>query len=222
MLRHHFHLSSLAVTFIGFLVTVSCVRAQHSETSSARTDSVGENIRVNPALYSGLHFRMIGPTRGGRVTAVAGHARTPGTFFFGSTGGGVWKTTNYGSSWTNVSDGFFATASIGSIDVADSDPSVIYAGTGSDGIRSNVIIGRGVYRSNDAGETWTFLGLGKTGQIGAVVVHPTNPEVVYVAALGSPFGANSERGVYKSGRRGYDVVALSCLSRTIPERSISN
>ncbi len=198
MLRHHFHLSSLAVTFIGFLVTVSCVRAQHSETSSARTDSVGENIRVNPALYSGLHFRMIGPTRGGRVTAVAGHARTPGTFFFGSTGGGVWKTTNYGSSWTNVSDGFFATASIGSIDVADSDPSVIYAGTGSDGIRSNVIIGRGVYRSNDAGETWTFLGLGKTGQIGAVVVHPTNPEVVYVAALGSPFGANSERGVYKS------------------------
>lgn len=145
-----------------------------------------------------LDFRMVGPTRGGRVTAVTGHAAVPGTFFMGATGGGVWKTTDYGQSWKNVSDGYFESPSIGSIDVADSDPNVVYVGTGSDGIRSNVIIGRGVYRSADAGETWSFMGLRGVGQIGAVAVHPTNPEVVWVAALGSPFGPGPERGVYRS------------------------
>jgi photosystem II stability/assembly factor-like uncharacterized protein len=145
-----------------------------------------------------LQFRNVGPTRGGRSTTVAGHRDQPHTFYMGATGGGVWKTTNYGSSWDNVSDGFFETGSIGSIDVADSDPDVIYVGTGSDGIRSNVIIGRGIYKSTDAGKTWKHMGLRDMGQLASVVVHPTNPEVVYVAALGSPFGAGPERGVYKT------------------------
>ncbi|MFQ5568444.1 MAG: hypothetical protein ACE5G0_02140 [Rhodothermales bacterium] len=152
----------------------------------------------DPALFQELDFRMIGPSRGGRATTVAGHRTQPHTFYFGSTGGGVWKTTDYGTTWRNISDGFFQTASIGSIDVADSDPNILYVGTGSDGIRSNVIVGRGVYKSTDAGKTWTFIGLRNTGQIGAVVIHPTQPDVVYVAALGSPFGANPERGVYKT------------------------
>jgi len=156
------------------------------------------NVVYDPALFAGLDFRMIGPTRGGRVTAVSGHRLQPYTFYMGSTGGGVWKTTDYGTSWRNISDGYFETASIGAIDVADSDTNVVYVGTGSDGIRSNVIVGRGVYKSTDGGATWTFLGLRQTGQIGAVVVHPTNPDVVYVAALGSPFGPNPERGVYKT------------------------
>ena len=103
-------------------------------------------------------------------------------------------------------DGYFATASIGSIDVADSDSRIIYVGTGSEAIRSNVIIGRGLYKSTDSGKTWANMGLKNTGQIGSVVVHPTNPDVVYVAALGNPFGSNAERGVYKTtdGGRSWD------------------
>ena len=162
----------------------------------------------DPALFEGLRFRMIGPSRGGRVTTVAGHRATPHTFYMGATGGGVWKTEDAGQSWENVSDGYFATASIGSIDVADSDSRIIYVGTGSEAIRSNVIIGRGLYKSTDSGKTWASMGLKNTGQIGSVVVHPTNPDVVYVAALGNPFGSNSERGVYKTtdGGRSWDHV----------------
>ena len=162
------------------------------ETSDVAT------TQFDAAWFEELDFRMIGPSRGGRVTTVAGHADQPHTFYMGSTGGGVWKTTNDGVTWENISDDFFETASIGSIDVADSNPDIIYIGTGSDGIRSNVIVGRGIYKSTDGGASWSHIGLRKTGQIGAVVVHPTNPEVVYVAALGSPFGPNPERGVYKT------------------------
>lgn len=150
------------------------------------------------ALFETLEFRNVGPSRGGRATAVAGHRAHPHTFLMGATGGGVWKTTDYGTNWENISDGYFETGSIGSIDIADSNPDVIYVGTGSDGIRSNVIIGRGIYKSTDAGETWKHVGLRDAGQLAAVVVHPTNAEVVYVAAFGSPFGPNPERGVYKT------------------------
>jgi len=162
----------------------------------------GLAAQVDPSLFSGMDYRMIGPTRGGRVTAVAGHAATPETFYMGASGGGVWKTTDYGNAWRNVSDGYFATGSIGAIRVARSNANVVYVGTGSDGIRSNVIAGRGVYRSGDAGQTWTHLGLPEAGQIGAVVIHPENPDLVYVAALGHAFGPNPERGVYRSRNGG--------------------
>ncbi len=153
---------------------------------------------VNPALWSGMRYRMIGPERGGRVTAVTGVPSQPYTFYMGSTGGGVWKTTDAGHSWANVSDGFLPVGSIGAIEVALSDPNIVYAGTGSSKIRSNVSIGRGIYKSTDAGKTWTFAGLRDVGQIATVRVHPTNPEIVYVAALGNPFVPNKERGVYRS------------------------
>jgi len=152
----------------------------------------------NDKVFGGLRWRSIGPYRGGRVTAVAGHRAHPHTFYMGATGGGVWKTTDAGHSWTNVSDGFFETASIGAIEVAESDPKVIYVGTGSAAIRSNVIIGRGVYRSTDAGETWTHLGLRDAGQIGALEIHPRDPDTAFVAALGSPFGPGAERGVFRT------------------------
>jgi photosystem II stability/assembly factor-like uncharacterized protein len=153
---------------------------------------------VDPAFFQGLGYRMVGPLRGGRVTAVAGHRRQPLTFYMGATGGGVWKTTDYGQTWVNISDGFFATGSIGAIDVAESDPNIVYVGTGSAAIRSNVIRGRGVYRSADAGRTWSFVGLRDVGQIGSLRIHPQDPGTVYVAALGQPFGPNPERGVFRT------------------------
>src|SRR5262249_60163210 len=130
--------------------------------------------------------------------AVAGHRRQPHTFYIGATGGGVWKTIDAGQSWQNISDGFFETASIGAIAVAESDTNVIYVGTGSAAIRSNVILGRGVYKSTDAGKTWPSCGLREVGQIGAVRVHPQDPGLAYVAVLGQPFGPNAERGVFRT------------------------
>ena len=147
---------------------------------------------------SDLKFRNVGPTRGGRVTAVCGDATATGTFYMGATGGGVWKTTDLGNSWRNVSDGFFTTPSIGAIRVAHDDGDLVWVGTGSDGLRSNVIAGRGVFKSTDAGETWSCMGLEATGQIGAVLIHPTDHDVVYVAAIGNAFAPNEDRGVYRT------------------------
>jgi len=169
---------------------------------------------VDPALFSGLKFRNIGPSRGGRVTTVAGVVQEPWTFYMGATGGGVWKTVDYGQNWIDVSDGYFATGSIGAIRVAPSIPAIVYVGTGSDGIRSNVITGRGVYKSIDSGRTWTFLGLRDVGQIGAVEVHPTNPDIVFVAAIGQAFGPNPDRGVFRSMDGGKTWVKVLFVSPT--------
>jgi photosystem II stability/assembly factor-like uncharacterized protein len=152
----------------------------------------------DPALWSGLKYRMIGPERGGRVTAVTGVPTQPRTFYMGSTGGGVWKTTDAGHTWNNISDGFFAVAPVGAIDVSLSNPNVIYVGTGSSKIRSNISIGRGLYKSIDAGKTWQFIGLKDSGQIATIRIHPTNPDIVYVASSGNPFVGTKERGVYKT------------------------
>src|SRR6266481_6581952 len=158
--------------------------------------------KYNPALWSGMRYRMIGPVRGGRVTTVTGVPSQPYTFYMGSTRGGVWKTTHAGHTWANISDGQIPLGSMGAVEVSLSDPNIIYAGTGSSKIRSNVSIGRGMYKSPDAGKTWSFTGLRDVGQISTVRVHPTNPDIVYVAALGNPFIANKERGVYRSSDGG--------------------
>jgi photosystem II stability/assembly factor-like uncharacterized protein len=150
------------------------------------------------SFYDDLDYRMIGPYRGGRATAVAGMADKPSTYFMGTTGGGVWKTTNDGQDWHNVSDGDFDVASIGGLDVANSDPSVIYAGTGTACLRGNVQTGRGVYKSTDGGDSWSFVGLPEAGLIGKVAVHPRDPDVAYVAAVGHPFGKNEQRGVFRT------------------------
>ncbi|HEY9229330.1 MAG TPA: glycosyl hydrolase, partial [Gemmatimonadaceae bacterium] len=153
---------------------------------------------VDTAVLSGLRFRMAGPPRGGRVTAVAGVTSQPQTFYMAAASGGVFKTTNSGQTWLPVTDGQMPVASVGSIAVAESDPNVVYVGTGSDGLRSNVSTGRGVYKSTDAGKTWSFIGLYETGQIGAVRIHPTNPNIAWVAAVGNAFKKNSERGIFKT------------------------
>ncbi len=156
------------------------------------------NQTFDPALYQALQFRNIGPHRGGRVTAVEGIAEQPFTFYMGATGGGVWRSTTGGQTWHNVSDGFFSVGSIGAIDVADSDPTIIYVGTGSSAIRGNVSTGKGIYKSTDGAETWTFIGLADAGQISRVRVHPSNPDIVFVAATGHPFGRNEQRGVFRT------------------------
>ena len=168
----------------------------------------------DPAMWSGMRYRMIGPDRGGRVTTVTGVPSQPYTFYMGSTGGGVWKTTDAGHTWVNVSDGFFKAASMGAVEVSISDPNIVYAGTGSSKIRSNVSIGRGIYKSTDAGKTWAFAGLRDVGQIAAIRVHPRNPDVVYVAAVGNPFAPNKERGVYRSNDGGKTWTNVLFVSET--------
>lgn len=162
--------------------------------------------------FDGMKYRNVGPTRGGRVTAVAGTVAAPSTFYLGASGGGIWKTEDYGTSWNNVSDGYFSTPSIGDIAVAQNDANIIYVGTGSDGLRSNVIAGKGMYKSIDGGESWQPIGLDDTGHIGAVEISPENHNVVYVAAIGQAFNASEERGLYKTkdgGRNWEQVLYIS-------------
>ena len=137
-------------------------------------------------LFETLEWRSIGPFRGGRVVAVAGHPTDPMVFYFGGCAGGVWKTYDGGTYWENVSDGYFKTAAVGAIAVAESGPNVIYAGMGESCIRGDVSHGDGVYRSTDAGRTWAHLGLEDTRHVARVRVDPRNPEVVFVAALREP------------------------------------
>lgn len=154
---------------------------------------------AGPGDLGGLAWRNLGPHRGGRVVAVAGIARQPAVFYMGTTGGGVWKSDDAGTSWRNVSDGFFRTGSVGAIDVSDSDPNVVYVGMGESPYRINMSsYGDGVYKSTDAGRTWSHQGLERTRQIGAVAVHPTRPEIVYVAAQGNHWAPSPDRGVYGS------------------------
>ena len=149
--------------------------------------------------FAGLtEFRCIGPFRGGRVVAVAGDPRDMNTFYFGGVCGGVWKTTDAGQYWENISDGYFSASSVGALEVAPADPNVIYAGTGETTIRIDVSIGDGLYKSTDAGHSWKHLGLKETRQIAKIRSHPENADLVYVAAFGHAFGTNPERGVYRS------------------------
>jgi photosystem II stability/assembly factor-like uncharacterized protein len=151
----------------------------------------------NPALKN-LDWRLIGPTRGGRAQAVAGVIGDTQTYYMGATGGGVWKTENAGESWRNISDGFFKTGSVGAIAVAESDPNVIYVGMGEADIRGNFSHGDGVYKSTNAGKTWEHVGLEDTRQIGRIAIHPDDPDIAFVAALGHVFGPNAQRGVFRT------------------------
>lgn len=157
---------------------------------------------VNPQYLQKLRYRSIGPTRGGRVVAVAGDPVDPNVFYFGGVAGGVWKTDDGGQYWHCITDGQLQTGSIGALAVAPSDPNVLYAGTGETTIRIDVTHGDGVYKSTDAGQTWAHVGLRDSRHIGRIRIHPTNPDVVYVAALGHAFRDNEERGLYRSTNGG--------------------
>ena len=158
---------------------------------------------MTDSKFAGLaKFRCIGPFRGGRVVAVAGDPRDTNTFYFGGVCGGVWKTTDAGQYWENISDGYFTSSSVGALEVAPADPNVIYAGTGETTIRIDVSIGDGIYKSTDAGRSWKHLGLKETRQIAKIRSHPQNADLVYAAAFGHAFGPNPERGVYRSSDGG--------------------
>ena len=179
----------------------------------AQTTSQSEPMSsVDPALFKGLRYRLVGPSRGGRVTTVTGVPSQPKTFYMGVASGGLFRTTDSGATWTPLTDGKVPLGSMGSIAVADSDPNIIYLGTGSDGVRSNVSTGRGMYKSIDGGQTWKFIGLYNAGQIGAVRIHPTNPDIVWVSAVGNIFRPNDERGVFKTtdgGQTWHKVLFIS-------------
>src|SRR5512143_3068924 len=152
---------------------------------------------VDPALFSALRWRSIGPTRGGRVLAVAGVPGETAHFYFGGVNGGVWETNDAGRTWKPIFDGQ-PIGSIGALALAPSNPKVLYAGTGEADMRSDIAQGDGVYRSVDGGRTWTHVGLADSQQIGRILVHPKDPNRVLVAALGHPYGPNAERGVFRT------------------------
>jgi len=164
--------------------------------------------QMDTSLFAGLRWRSIGPNRGGRSQAAAGSAARPFEYYFGATGGGVWKTTDAGITWRPVSDKQIKTSSVGAIEVAASNPDVVYVGMGETELRGNVIQGDGVYKTTDAGKTWTHVGLEKTQTIGRIRIHPSNPDIAFVAALGNPYGPNPERGVFrtKDGGKTWDRV----------------
>lgn len=156
------------------------------------------SAQVDPHLFQSLRWRSIGPYRGGRVTAVAGLDDQRQVYYMGATGGGVWKTVDAGINWAPISDRYFKTGSVGAIAVAESDSNVIYVGMGEACLRANLSHGDGVYKSTDGGKTWVHIGLDDTSQIGSIAIDPRNAGIVYVAAVGHPYGPNSERGVFRS------------------------
>jgi photosystem II stability/assembly factor-like uncharacterized protein len=180
---------TLCLTFAVLFVSITAGAQTRTPTPPPKeTDS-----------FKQLEWRSIGPYRGGRCAAVAGVASQPMVFYYGSTGGGVWKTTDGGMNWESVSDAsVFGTGSVGAIGVSDSDPNTVYVGMGESPIRGNVSHGDGVYKSTDGGKTWKRMGLDDTRQIARIRVHPKNPDVVYVAALGHVWGPNDQRGVFRS------------------------
>jgi photosystem II stability/assembly factor-like uncharacterized protein len=187
----------LRAFFCALPLITALAPALSAQRATQRTTAPAARETIDSAALAGMATRMLGPFRGGRSTAVTGIPSAPHSFVMGTTGGGVWRTDDAGQTWRNISDGTFG-GSIGAVEVAPSDPNVIYVGEGSVDIRGNTSMGRGAWRSTDGGKHWTRLGLPDAGQIGRIRAHPTDPDRAYAAVLGRPFGKNPERGVYRT------------------------
>ncbi|HML17632.1 MAG TPA: hypothetical protein VK419_11420, partial [Bryobacteraceae bacterium] len=193
---------------VSIAVAITAPIASLAWQRAAEAQSAAMPASVDPSYLQLLHWRMVGPSRGGRVTAVAGDPVNKLVFYFGATGGGIWKTDDGGIRWRNVSDGFVNTGSVGAVAVAPSNPNIVFAGMGEACVRGDASYGDGVYKSTDAGKTWTNVGLKLTRSIARVRIHPHNPDLVYVAALGDPWGPSPDRGVYRSkdGGRSWEKI----------------
>ena len=185
----------LSLFLILFLVPSSVVTAQRKKRAKATVQTYSED------LYNSIQWRLVGPFRGGRAGTVSGVLNNPNLYYMGTAGGGVWKTTDAGNTWSCISDGYFG-GSIGAVAVSESDPNVIYVGEGEQTLRGNVSSGNGIWKSLDAGETWEFIGLEGSEHIARIRIHPTNPDLVYVAAIGNLWKPNETRGVYRSKNGG--------------------
>jgi hypothetical protein len=151
------------------------------------------------SIFQSVKYRNIGPFRGGRSVAASGVVNDPMTYYMGTTGGGLWKTEDGGMLWKNISDGYFKTSSVGAVAVSESDSNIVYVGMGEHAPRAVMTsYGDGVYKSTDAGKTWKSIGLKSTQHISRIVIHPKNPDIVFVAAQGALYGPNEERGIFKS------------------------
>ncbi len=205
MLRNQFFSSKLFLSFLLLCVFIEPAFGQRSKKNQTK------NTLIYPQeAYAPLQYRSLGPHRGGRSAAVTGVPGKPNLYYFGATGGGVWKTADGGQTYENISDGFFG-GSIGSVAVAASDPNVLYVGGGEVTLRGNVSSGYGLWKSVDAGKTWKFSGLPNSRHIPRIVIHPNNPEIVYAAVLGNIYKPTEERGVYKSidGGKNWKKVLFS-------------
>ena len=190
-MRYHKLILPTLLTACMFLLTAQNTTAQSRRSKKQNT------TKIDPKLHESVQYRSIGPFRGGRSAAAVGVPNQSKVFYFGATGGGVWKTTDGGVTYKNISDGYFG-GSIGTVAVAPSDPNVLYVGGGEVTVRGNVSSGKGVWKSVDAGSTWTYSGLPNSRHIPRMVIHPQNPDIVYAAVLGDLYKPNNDRGVYKS------------------------
>src|SRR5437867_378705 len=200
---------------IGVLIVVSCFALCYSAVAQQNADnqvafskeSLPPNQTGNSqvaqsgydaSVFSSLRWRSLGPDRGGRSIASTGVVKRPLEYYFGAVGGGLWKTTDGGTNWTPVTDGQIHSSSVGAVAVSESNPHIVYIGMGEACLRGNIMQGDGVYKSIDAGKTWTHVGLTDSQTISRIRIHPNNPDIVYVASFGHPAGPNEERGVYRS------------------------
>lgn len=207
----------LQLLSLSFLLLSFNLYAQNGSTSNTESTTKGID-----SLYHGLKWRNIGPFRGGRSVTSSGVIGQPFTYYMGSTGGGVWKTSDAGISWKNISDGFFKTGTVGAITVAESDPNIVVVGMGEHAARGVMTsMGDGVYKSMDAGKTWKHLGLEKTRHISDVVIHPKNPDIIYVTAQGAQYGPSQERGVYRTQDGGQNWSKVLTVDQNTGASSLS-
>ena len=195
--RARFVVVLLLLVSLAFAQGKKPAKPASGKPAATASSAAPQSSQLDEKLFSAMHWRQVGPFRGGRVLAVTGVPGEPNVFYFGAAAGGVWKTTDAGANWTPIFDKE-SIASIGAIAVAPSDHNVVYVGSGEAAIRGNISYGNGVYKSLDGGKTWRNIGLKDTRHIGAVIVHPRDPNIVFVAALGHAYGPNAERGLFRT------------------------
>ena len=199
-----------------FIFTLN-LQAQKRNKTNAEPETT-----VLDSMFHNLKFRNIGPFRGGRSVASTGVVGQPHTFYMGSTGGGVWKTTDDGITWNNISDGFFKTGTVGAIAVSESDPNIVVVGMGEHAARGVMTsMGDGVYKSTDAGKTWTHIGLEKSRHISDVIIHPSNPDIIYITAQGAQYAPSDDRGVYRTIDGGKTWKNILSVNSTTGPSSLS-